>query len=48
MKSLLQPLQQWRHQLTVPQFTAVTGLLVIGLGTLLLASPTCSKESVGL
>ena len=45
---LLQPLQQWRHQLTVPQFTAVTGLLVIGLGTLLLASPACSKESVGL
>ena len=41
-------LQHWRHSLTVPQFTAVTGLLVIGAGTLLLASPLCSTETVGL
>ena len=41
-------LQRWRQQLTVPQFTAVTGLLVILLGTLLLATPLCSSSKVGL
>ena len=41
-------LQHWRHRLTVPQFTAVTGLLVIALGTLVLASPLCSGPEVGL
>jgi hypothetical protein len=40
-------LQRWRHQLTVPQFTAVTGLLVIASGTLILASPLCSTDAVG-
>ena len=44
----LQALQRWRHQLTVPQFTVVTGLLVILVGTLLLASPLCSTDDVGL
>jgi Trk-type K+ transport system membrane component len=32
----------------VPQFTVVTGLLVITFGTLLLASPLCSSDDVGL
>ena len=32
----------------MPQFTVVTGLLVISLGTLLLASPLCSSQNVGL
>ena len=41
-------LQQWRHQLTVPQFTVVTGALVILLGTFILASPLCSTDAVGL
>jgi len=41
-------LQQWRKQLTVPQFTVVTGLLVIASGTLVLATPACSQDSVGL
>jgi trk system potassium uptake protein TrkH len=41
-------LQRWRHQLTVPQFTVVTGLLVIVVGTFVMASPLCSKDSVGL
>lgn len=41
-------LQRWRHQLTVPQFTAVTGLLVIASGTVILASPLCSTDAVGL
>ncbi|MEY4297287.1 MAG: hypothetical protein RLZZ423_466 [Cyanobacteriota bacterium] len=44
----LQALQRWRHQLTVPQFTVVTGLLVILVGTFLLASPLCSTDDVGL
>ena len=44
----LKALQQWRHQLTVPQFTVVTGLLVILVGTFLLASPLCSTDDVGL
>ncbi|MFO7629366.1 MAG: potassium transporter TrkG [Prochlorococcaceae cyanobacterium] len=44
----LQSLQRWRHQLTVPQFTVVTGLLVIAVGTVLLASPLCSSDAVGL
>ncbi|MFZ9714350.1 MAG: TrkH family potassium uptake protein [Vulcanococcus sp.] len=41
-------LQRWRHQLTVPQFTVVTGLLVIVLGTFVLSSPLCSTDAVGL
>jgi trk system potassium uptake protein TrkH len=35
-------LDQWRRHLTVPQFTVVTGLLVITVGTLILATPACS------
>ena len=44
----LSRLQHWRHRLTVPQFTAVTGLLVIAVGTFILASPLCSTDAVGL
>ncbi len=44
----VEALQRWRHQLTVPQFTVVTGLLVIVVGTFLLASPLCSTDDVGL
>jgi len=40
--------QSWRLRLTVPQFTVVTGLLVVFLGTLLLATPLCSNSRVGL
>ncbi|AFY28730.1 potassium transporter TrkG [Cyanobium gracile] len=40
--------QGWRHRLTVPQFTVVTGVLVITFGTVLLASPLCSSDEVGL
>jgi Trk-type K+ transport system membrane component len=32
----------------VPQFTVVTGALVIAVGTLVLASPLCSTDDVGL
>jgi trk system potassium uptake protein TrkH len=47
-RSPLQALQHWRHGLTVPQFTVVTGGLVIVLGTFILASPLCSTDEVGL
>jgi len=40
-------LQRW-GRLTVPQFTVLTGLLVIAVGTLLMALPVFSSESVGL
>ena len=32
----------------MPQFTLVTGALVIAIGTLVLASPLCSSDDVGL
>jgi len=41
-------LDHWRRQLTVPHFTIITGLLVIAVGTVLLATPLCSLDSVGL
>lgn len=44
----LQAVQRWRHKLTVPQFTVVTGALVILVGTFILASPLCSTDDVGL
>ena len=40
--------QETYRRLTVPQFTVVTGLLVIAFGTLLLATPFCSNAKVGL
>ncbi|MEB3354299.1 MAG: potassium transporter TrkG [Cyanobacteriota bacterium] len=40
--------RSWRQQLTVPQFTVVTGGLVIATGTILMATPLCSSDSVGL
>jgi trk system potassium uptake protein len=43
-----EPLKRWRKQLTVPQFTVVTGLLVVGVGTVVMASPLCSTSEVGL
>ena len=44
----LEALNRWRQQLTVPQFTVVTGLIVIVVGTFVLASPLCSTDDVGL
>ena len=40
--------QAWYRRLTVPQFTVVTGLLVVAAGTLILATPLCSSPQVGL
>jgi len=41
-------LLRWRHRLSVPQFTVITGALLIAAGTVLLASPLCSTDDVGL
>ncbi len=35
-------------RLTVPQFTVITGLMVIFIGTIFISLPICSDESVGL
>ena len=48
LRKVLTRSQAWQRRLTVPQFTVVTGLLVILLGTLLLATPLCSGSQVGL
>ncbi len=34
--------------MTVPQFTVVTGLLVIAIGTFILSTPLCSSPQVGI
>ncbi|WP_320673506.1 TrkH family potassium uptake protein [Prochlorococcus sp. MIT 1341] len=39
--------QGWYRRLTVPQFTVVTGLLVIFAGTLIISTPICSSAKVG-
>ncbi len=36
------------RKLSVPQFTIVTGLIIIFCGTLILSSPLCSSSDVGL
>ncbi len=38
----------WYRKITVPQFTVLTGLLIVFVGTFLLATPFCSSENVGL
>ncbi len=39
--------QDWYRRLTVPQFTVVTGLLVILIGTFIISTPICSSSKVG-
>ncbi len=41
-------LKDFYRKLTVPQFTIITGLMVIFLGTLVLSTPFCSSQNVGL
>ena len=36
------------RRLTVPQFTVITGLLIIAFGTLILATPICSVSTISL
>ena len=46
--SALHRTQAWYRKLTVPQFTVVTGFLVVAAGSLILATPLCSGPRVGL
>ena len=41
-------LKEGYRKLSVPQFTIVTGLIIIFFGTLILSSPLCSSTNVGL
>jgi len=41
-------LKEVYRKLSVPQFTIVTGLIIIFLGTLIISSPLCSSTNVGL
>jgi len=41
-------LKEFYRKLTVPQFTIITGLIIILLGTLILSSPICSTQKVGI
>ncbi len=46
--SIVYKLKDAYRRLTVPQFTIVTGLIIIFFGTLILSSPLCSSSKVGL
>ena len=41
-------LKDFYRKLTVPQFTIVTGLVIIFFGTIMISSPICSTQKVGL
>ncbi|MCT0202406.1 Trk-type K+ transport system membrane component [Synechococcus sp. Ace-Pa] len=46
--SWLTLVNHWRSRLTVPQFTLVSGVLVIVFGTMLMALPAFSNANVGI
>ena len=47
-KNVVYKLKEIYRKLSVPQFTIVTGLIIIIFGTLILSSPLCSTSDVGL
>ena len=47
-KNVIYSLKEIYRKLSVPQFTVVTGLIIIFFGTLILSSPLCSSTKVGL
>ncbi len=47
-KELIYKLKDTYRKLTVPQFTIITGLIIILCGTLILSLPICSSSNVGL
>ncbi len=47
-KNAVYKFKEFYRRLSVPQFTIVTGLIIIFFGTLILSSPLCSSEDVGL
>ena len=48
IKNVVYKLKEIYRKLSVPQFTIVTGLIIIIFGTLILSSPLCSSSNVGL
>ena len=46
--TLLIKLKDSYRKLTVPQFTIITGIVIIFIGTLILSSPFCSSSNVGI
>ena len=48
IKNVFYKLKEIYRKLSVPQFTIVTGLIIIIFGTLILSSPLCSSSDVGL
>ena len=48
IKTVVYKLKEIYRKLSVPQFTIVTGLIIIIFGTLILSSPLCSSSDVGL
>ncbi|MDC3029139.1 potassium transporter TrkG [Prochlorococcus sp. AH-716-P20] len=48
IKNVINKLKEIYRKLSVPQFTIVTGLIIIIFGTLILSSPLCSSSDVGL
>ncbi len=48
IKNVVYKLKEIYRKLSVPQFTIVTGLIIIIFGTLILSSPLCSSADVGL
>ncbi len=48
IKNAVYKLKEIYRKLSVPQFTIVTGLIIIFSGTLILSSPLCSSTNVGL
>ncbi len=48
IKNVVYRLKEIYRKLSVPQFTIVTGLIIIIFGTLILSSPLCSSSDVGL
>ena len=48
IQNVVYKLKEIYRKLSVPQFTIVTGLIIIIFGTLILSSPLCSSSDVGL
>ena len=45
---LIIKLKDFYKKLTIPQFTIITGVVIICFGTLILSSPLCSSNDVGI
>ncbi|BBL86404.1 possible sodium transporter, Trk family protein (chromatophore) [Paulinella micropora] len=48
LHTILERSRQWQRQMTVPQFGLIAGGLLITIGTLVMVTPFCSKDTVGV